>query len=80
MFAYSVEPTLLHMLYLILACFVTMAFHISSLLTYTHIVNRYLTFITSSMVVLGDKLGGGPADRLVGVLRIVSGALFSRKQ
>jgi hypothetical protein len=30
------------------------------------------------MVVLGQKLGGGPMDQSVGVLRIVSGALFLR--
>jgi hypothetical protein len=28
------------------------------------------------MVILGEKLGGGPADWSAGVLRIVSGALF----
>jgi hypothetical protein len=35
-----------------------------------------LTFITASMVVLGEKLSGEPADRLADVLWIVSGALF----
>jgi hypothetical protein len=30
------------------------------------------------MVVLGEKLGGRPADRLAGVLGIMSGALFLR--
>jgi hypothetical protein len=38
MFAYSVEPISVHMFYQIPACFVTMAFHISSLLAFTHIV------------------------------------------
>jgi hypothetical protein len=35
-----------------------------------------LSFITTSMVILGEKLGGGPADWSADVLRIVSGALF----
>jgi hypothetical protein len=35
-----------------------------------------LTFITASLVVLGEKLGGGPVDRSTGMLGIVSGALF----
>jgi hypothetical protein len=30
------------------------------------------------MVVLGEKLGGGPMDRSADVLRIMSGALFLR--
>jgi hypothetical protein len=30
------------------------------------------------MAVGGEKLGGGPADRSAGVLRIVTGALFLR--
>jgi hypothetical protein len=30
------------------------------------------------MVVLGEKLGGGPADRPAGVLGIVLGAIFLR--
>jgi hypothetical protein len=30
------------------------------------------------MIVLREKLGGGPADQSAGVLRIVSGALFLR--
>jgi hypothetical protein len=34
-------------------------------------------FITASMVMLGEKLGGGPMDRSPDVLRIVLGALFS---
>jgi hypothetical protein len=34
-----------------------------------------LTFITTSMVVLGEKLGGGPKDRSAG-LGVVLGALF----
>jgi hypothetical protein len=40
------------------------------------VINRCLAFITSSMVVLGENLGGGPTDRSAGVLTIVSGALF----
>jgi hypothetical protein len=39
-------------------------------------VNKYLAFITASMIVKGEKLGGGPADRSTNVLGIVSGALF----
>jgi hypothetical protein len=34
-----------------------------------------LAFITASMVVLGEKLGGRPADHSAG-LGVVSGALF----
>jgi hypothetical protein len=30
------------------------------------------------MAVLGEKLGGGPADRLANMLRILLGALFLR--
>jgi hypothetical protein len=41
-------------------------------------INRCLGFITASMAVTGEKLGGGPADRSVGALGIVSGALFLR--
>jgi hypothetical protein len=41
-------------------------------------VNRCLVFITASMVVIEEKLGGGPMDRSAGMLRIVSGALFLR--
>jgi hypothetical protein len=37
-----------------------------------------MAFITTSMVVLGDKLGGGHVDQSAGVLRIVSGAPFLR--
>jgi hypothetical protein len=40
-------------------------------------VNRCLAFITASMAVLGEKLGGGPADHSAG-LGVVSGALFLR--
>jgi hypothetical protein len=40
-----------------------------------HVVNRYLAFITASMVVLGEKLGGEPVDHSVG-LWVVSEALF----
>jgi hypothetical protein len=36
---------------------------------------RCLTFITASMAVLGEKLGGGPTDHSVG-LEVVSRALF----
>jgi hypothetical protein len=43
------------------------------------VVNRFLTFITASMAVLGEKLGGGPTDHLAG-LGVVSRALFSWKQ
>jgi hypothetical protein len=35
-----------------------------------------LAFITVSMAVREEKLGGGPMDWSAGVLRIVSGALF----
>jgi hypothetical protein len=37
-----------------------------------------MTFITASIVVLGEKLGGGPVDQSAGVLGIVSGAPFLR--
>jgi hypothetical protein len=40
-------------------------------------VNRCLAFITTSMAVLGEKLGGGPVDHSA-VLGVVSGALFLR--
>jgi hypothetical protein len=40
-----------------------------------HVVNRCLAFITTSMIVLGEKLGNGPADHSTG-LGVVSGALF----
>jgi hypothetical protein len=39
-------------------------------------INRYLPFITASMDVRGEKLGGGPANRPVDVLGIMTGALF----
>jgi hypothetical protein len=41
------------------------------------IVDRCLTFITASTVVLGEKLGGGPVDHSAG-LGVVLGALFLR--
>jgi hypothetical protein len=34
---------------------------------YSLFVNRCLTFITALMVVLGEKLGGGPTDHLAGL-------------
>jgi hypothetical protein len=37
-----------------------------------------MAFITASMVVLREKLGGRPTDRSADVLGIVSGALFLR--
>jgi hypothetical protein len=40
------------------------------------LVNRCLVFIIASMVVLGEKLDGGPTDRSDGVLGIVSGVIF----
>jgi hypothetical protein len=40
------------------------------------VVKRCLDLITTSMVLLGEKLGDGPADRSTGVLGIISGALF----
>jgi hypothetical protein len=40
------------------------------------IVNRCLTFVTASMVVLGEKLGGEPVDQSIDMLEIVSGVLF----
>jgi hypothetical protein len=39
-------------------------------------IDIWFLLITASMAVLGEKLGGGPADHSVG-LRVVSGALFS---
>jgi hypothetical protein len=39
-------------------------------------LNKCLAFITASMAIRGEKLGGGPVDRSVGVLEIVSRALF----
>jgi hypothetical protein len=39
-------------------------------------VNRCLAFITASMFILGETLGGGLVDRSTGMMRIVSGALF----
>jgi hypothetical protein len=42
------------------------------------VVNRCLAIITASMVVLGEKLGGRPADQSAGMLGIMSGALFLR--
>jgi hypothetical protein len=39
-------------------------------------VNRCLAFITTSMVVLGEKLCGRPTDRPAGMLGIISGVLF----
>jgi hypothetical protein len=42
------------------------------------IVNICLSFITTSMIVLRGKLGGGPTDQLANVLRIVSRVLFLR--
>jgi hypothetical protein len=41
------------------------------------VVNRYLTFITALMAVLGEKLGDGHVDHS-SKLGIVSGALFLR--
>jgi hypothetical protein len=38
-------------------------------------VNRCLAFITASMALLGEKLGGRPVDHPAG-LGVVSGALF----
>jgi hypothetical protein len=38
-------------------------------------INRCLTFITASMAVLGEKLGGGPTDHSAG-LGFVSEVLF----
>jgi hypothetical protein len=40
-------------------------------------INRCLAFITASMAVFGEKLGGGPVGHLVG-LGVMSGALFLR--
>jgi hypothetical protein len=40
-----------------------------------HVVNRSLAFITTSMAMLGEKLGGGSVDHSVG-LGVVLGALF----
>jgi hypothetical protein len=42
-------------------------------------INKCLPFITASMNVRGEKLGGGPVDQSADVLRIVTGALFLRK-
>jgi hypothetical protein len=39
-------------------------------------INICLAFITVSIVVLGEKLGGRPVDQSVGVLGVVLGALF----
>jgi hypothetical protein len=36
---------------------------------------QMLTFITTSMTILGEKLGGGPVDHSAG-LRVVSGDFF----
>jgi hypothetical protein len=41
-------------------------------------INRYLPFITASMDIRGEKLGGGPANRPVDMLGIMTGALFLR--
>jgi hypothetical protein len=42
-------------------------------------VNRALAFMTASMSIRGDKLGGGHVARPAGVLGIVSEALFLRR-
>jgi hypothetical protein len=39
-------------------------------------INRCLAFITASLVVLGEKLGGRPTDWSADVRRIVAEALF----
>jgi hypothetical protein len=39
------------------------------------VVNRFLAFITASMAMFGEKLGGGPTKHLAGV-GFVLGALF----